>query len=126
QSRDVVLDRPDDQLRFTIPLAAGQHVPRSGKHRVVVWDPRALELDKEPDAGLRRETLLADGGGTSEAGQRAHEGWVALRAGALAQGGRPAHVVATATEISLRAPGGTAAIESVERRDGARPGGKRF
>jgi ATP-dependent exoDNAse (exonuclease V) beta subunit len=130
-SSDVVLDRPDDQLRFSIPAAPGLHAPRLGAHALVIWDPRELQLDQEPEAGLRREALLEQSGPAGDSGQRAHDEWAARRAAALERGARPALQIATATALALQAEESGAApaavaLESVEARDARRPHGKRF
>jgi ATP-dependent helicase/nuclease subunit A len=45
-------------------VAPGLHVPERGEHRVVWWDPAALELDRAAVGGVRQQELLADAGGS--------------------------------------------------------------
>jgi ATP-dependent exoDNAse (exonuclease V) beta subunit len=62
---DSVLDWPASAKR--IPgdsVAPGQHEPEHGEHRVVWWDPKALNLGAEPLGGVRQQELLADAGGS--------------------------------------------------------------
>ena len=55
--------------------------PRSGKHRVVWWDPAVLELDKQDDVGLRQQRILAadEGAAVATEGERLHAEWQARR-----------------------------------------------
>ena len=130
-SRDVVLDRPEMADRFASSLSPGLHAPREGTHQLVVWDPRALDLEREPEGGLRREALLEqDTGGSAEAGLKAHEEWKARRAGALAAGGVPTLRLVTATALAIQADpvivARPVAQAAVEDRGAHRPHGKRF
>ncbi len=130
----VVLDESDDprfgsQSGSTRP---GLHVPQAGEHRVVIWDPRALELGKELASGRRRETLLEDDqAGVATAGTLAHQEWANHRAAALGAGARPAERLTTATALAASAQSAGASappvrLESVGARDPRRPSGKRF
>ena len=40
-------------------VAPGEHAPMAGSHRVVWWDPGALDLDREPEA--LEDDLAPDG-----------------------------------------------------------------
>src|SRR6185503_17175047 len=54
---DTTLDRPGD-ANFP-PIYAGMHRSKVGDHPIVWWDPHALELDKQEEAGLRQQRILA-------------------------------------------------------------------
>jgi ATP-dependent exoDNAse (exonuclease V) beta subunit len=100
---DSVLERPAkaEGDPFT-SVAPGLHAPKVGTHTVAWWDPRALELDKEQDAGLRQQRILQadEGESASNASERAHAEWQAKRKKVLEAGAVPALIVRTPTEIS--------------------------
>jgi ATP-dependent helicase/nuclease subunit A len=112
----------------------GLHTPSVGTHSVVFWDPRALELDKEEEAGLRQQRILAadETGVVAEESGRAHAEWWSRRAGLLERGAAPTFRIERVTsEAAQRAAGdGGAEISvTVEASPGAsvpRPGGRRF
>jgi ATP-dependent exoDNAse (exonuclease V) beta subunit len=125
---DTVLDRPDgrDPEGSVTP---GLHAPSVGTHTVVFWDPRALELGKDEEAGLRQQRILAadETGAVAEEGSRAHGEWLARRTNLLARGAIPTFRVETVTEGA--GPGGPPIGVVVEESDAVgtpRPGGKRF
>jgi len=63
---DSVLEVPAKAQRLPDDaVAPGLHVPERGEHRVVWWDPAALELDREAVGGVRQQELLADAGGSA-------------------------------------------------------------
>jgi ATP-dependent exoDNAse (exonuclease V) beta subunit len=132
-SDDTVIDRPMeafDAARFAV--APGVHAPRQGAHRVVWWDPRALELDKEPDSGLRQERLLTadESGASAEAGVRAHAAWRERARAIRKQGCVPTTPIASAREAAQlvsRMPGFEGAdSEHTDVNRHGRPRGKRF
>ncbi len=114
-------------------VAPGLHRPEAGDHRVVWWDPVALQLDARETMGLRQSKLLeADKEKTrSELGRREYEGWNNARNAILAAGARPALIVATATELASAKPlpklaeAAEIRIDQVARTPG-RPHGTRF
>jgi ATP-dependent exoDNAse (exonuclease V) beta subunit len=118
--KESVLDRP--------PNAFGRSIaPGLYPNGVVWWDPRALELDKEIEGGVRSHDLLVEGGAPSEETARGHAEWQARRARAIESGQRPSLRVETATARSLAQPEGPAAqLAAVEAREPSRPRGKRF
>jgi ATP-dependent exoDNAse (exonuclease V) beta subunit len=126
---DSVLERPERTARDADhSVKPGLHAPQRGTHRVVWWDPRVLDLEKEEDAGLRQQRILAaDEGGMAAAGERAHEDWQTRRAALLERGARSTMRVKTATEIARDRAGGegTIGFEKTERQ-GDRPRGTRF
>jgi len=133
--RDTVLDRPEAASWSAAGVRPGLHRPQAGKHGVVWWDPRALDLDREPDGGLRRESLLHE----SETKEmdlgvaRAHEAWRERKAATVGAGSVPSFRVVAPTGLAGRGPGnagaaseGDASFEAVPDRDPGRPRGKRF
>ncbi|TMA29802.1 MAG: ATP-dependent deoxyribonuclease subunit A [Deltaproteobacteria bacterium] len=119
--KETVLDRPPNILT-QLPVSPGLH--DSG---VVWWDPRALDLEKEMEGGVRSHDLLVEGGAPSEAAARGHREWAARRAQAIESGQRASLRVETATARSTAEPGGTAAqLATAGARGPTRPRGKRF
>lgn len=132
---DSVLFRPDNVERDADwSVRPGLHRPRNGKHGVVFWDPHVLELDKEDEAGLRQQKVLAaDAAGViAKEGEQHHAAWSAKLADAVAGASQQTLRVRTVTEMKDDAVSGTAkssgvAIESAgDSRSGKRPHGKRF
>jgi len=100
---DSVFERPAKaEATERDSVCPGLHAPRRGTHRVVWWDPRTLDLDREPEAGLRQQRILqADTTGLlSSAGERAHEGWQADRSQAIQDGSIPSMRVRGVSAIS--------------------------
>ncbi|MBI2388793.1 MAG: UvrD-helicase domain-containing protein [Deltaproteobacteria bacterium] len=119
---------PDDAV------APGEHVPERGAHRVVWWCPRALDLGREVDVGLRQQAILVadeDGGG-SGAAARDHDEWQARRARLAEEGAKPTLRAMSATALAhaevMAEAAGDAAVptERVEGDRAAHPRGKRF
>ena len=123
---DTILERPDNLERDADwSVRPGLHRAATGTHRVVFWDPRALELGKEDEAGLRHQKILAPGGAAQESEER-HSAWKADRASALAAAAEPTLRVVTVTE--RKDTGGSVGEARIETTtaDRARPAGKRF
>ena len=126
--RDTVLDRPEAASRTAAAIRPGLHRPQAGKHGVVWWDPRALELDREPDGGLRRESLLHE----SETKEmdvgvaRAHEAWRERKAATIGAGSVASFRVVAPTSLVAASSEESAVFEAVPDRDPGRPRGKRF
>jgi ATP-dependent helicase/nuclease subunit A len=100
---DSVLERPLRAGREARDaVAPGLHTPRAGRHGVVWWDPRLLDLDKQPDGGLRQQRILAadERGGGPEEGVLAHGAWAERREELLRKGSTPTLTVRTATELA--------------------------
>jgi ATP-dependent exoDNAse (exonuclease V) beta subunit len=100
---DSVLDRPPKaEADGSSSVAPGEHSPKAGVHKVVWWDPRALDLDRENDVGLRQQRILeADkSGAVSDAGERAHTEWQTKRRDVLAAGSKPGLSIRTPTEVA--------------------------
>ena len=124
--KDAVLDRPE-RVPGALAVPPGLHAPQSGAHRVVWWDPRALELDKETESWLRERDLLLVPDGATAAAAEAHSRWQRQRAAAVDSGARASMRVQTATARSEAEPPAEAVpLESVELRDFERPRGRRF
>lgn len=122
---DTVLERPDNLDKDADwSVRPGLHRAAHGKHHVVFWDPRALELGREDEAGLRHNKVLAPGGATADSESR-HTSWREARAATLATAATPSLRIATVTERK-ETPG--AADVPVETTTAARtrPHGKRF
>ncbi len=129
---DSVLERTDRAETSTRDsVQPGLHAPIAGEHRVVWWDPAALELDAVEEVGLRQQRLLEadESGANVESSRRAHEAWQASRRRALEVGAAPELRVATATALAVEraaagAPEIAVADTGVER--AGRPAGRRF
>ena len=128
---DTVLERGDQASRSTgSAVRPGLHRPAVGTHGVAFWDPSALGLDKEDDAGQRQQKILAvdDKGVVAKEGIEQHAAWKRAHDAAIASGSVPSLVVRTVTEEkSSTAPVPTnVAFESTTATRHARPHGKRF
>ena len=128
---DTVLQRPDTATRSTgSSVRPGLHQPAVGTHSVVFWDPSALGLDKEDDAGQRQQKILAmdDKGIVAKEGIEQHAAWRRDHDAAIASGIVPTRVVRTVTEEKTAAapvPTGVS-FETTAAERQARPHGKRF
>jgi ATP-dependent exoDNAse (exonuclease V) beta subunit len=131
---DSVFERPESARKGAgASVRPGLHEPRAGKHRVVWWDPRALDLDRSEEVGLRQQRILeADAGEVhADEGIHAHERWQASRRQALESGAKPSIAVQSVTSLAAaRAEsgesGGGVAVQEVALDRSGRPGGKRF
>lgn len=137
---DTVLERGESASRTTgSSVRPGLHRPAVGTHSVVFWDPSALGLDREDDAGQRQQKILAvdDKGVVAKDGIEQHAMWRRDHDAAIASGSVPTLVVRTVTEekdaAGAAAAGGAAAaplpdvmVESTAAVRHARPHGKRF
>src|SRR5207237_6343562 len=131
---DTVLDGPEAASRTAAAIRPGLYRPQAGTHGVVWWDPRALDLDREPDGGLRRESLLHE----SETKEidlgvaRAHEAWRDGKAATIAAGSAPSlrlvapTGLAAPTSLTATAQDAPAMFDAVSDRAPGRPRGKRF
>ncbi len=140
---DTVLARPDALAGRTDPIAPGAHTPQLGSHEVTWWDPRVLDLDKEPDVGLRQEAVLHphEDPTRGERERADHARFLARKADALTRGSvvalRTRSVTAMA-EAASKEPGFDGSALSgirlaqvqrpprTQRAGGDEPGGKRF
>jgi len=121
--------RPDNVPRPPDAVVPGLHVPASGRHRVVWWDPATLALDVQESVGLAQQKILAvdERGVRAEEGVREHAAWQAERERVREAGSAPSLIVHTVTEhaAAAAAPAVEVAVESVGA-PGPRPHGKRF
>ena len=130
--KDSVFERPESAGKGAgASVAPGLHEPRAGGHRVVWWDPRALNLDRTEEVGLRQQRILeADAGEVrSEEGSRDHDRWQATRRAALESGSKPALVVSSVGDLAKSAEtreDDEVDVEEVSLDRGGRPGGRRF
>jgi ATP-dependent exoDNAse (exonuclease V) beta subunit len=136
---DTVLERTEQASRSTgSAVRPGLHRPAVGTHSVVFWDPSALGLDREDDAGQRQQKILAvdEKGVVAKEGIEQHAAWRRDHDASIASGSIPTLVVRTVTEAKSaptpNATEGAAAapadvvIESTDAARHARPHGKRF
>ena len=139
---DTVLERGDQASRTTgSSVRPGLHRPAVGTHSIVFWDPSALGLDKEDDAGQRQQKILAvdEKGVVAKSGIEQHATWKRGHDQAIANGAVPSLVVRTVTEEKDLARTGEGAGEDARAGEGAsnvlvevatgsraRPHGKRF
>jgi ATP-dependent exoDNAse (exonuclease V) beta subunit len=128
---DSVVDRGD-----TIPFTSvrpGIHAFEGDEpYQVTWWDPGALELDRQPTFGLRREELIAKDAapGVIDAGLEAFHAWQVSRERAVERGSRPSHRVVTvrarAALESGRGPDPRPDVISIPRPEGIAATGPRF
>ena len=128
---DTVLERTEQASRTTgSSVRPGLHRPAVGTHSVVFWDPRALGLDREDDAGQRQQKILAvdDKGIIAKIGIEQHAAWKHHRDVSVAASATPSRVVRTVTELKEDEGGELAdvLVESTQGNKRARPHGKRF
>jgi len=128
---DTVLERSEQASRTTSSsVRPGLHRPAVGTHSVVFWDPSALSLDREDDAGQRQQKILAvdDKGVVAKEGIEQHSTWRRAHDRAIASGSVPTRVVRTVTEEKDRpaARRSTVLVDATLASRSARPHGKRF
>ncbi|MEO7112404.1 MAG: UvrD-helicase domain-containing protein [Polyangiaceae bacterium] len=131
---DSTLERPASARTHTNgSVAPGLHRPSAGEHQVVWWDPRALELDREHDVGLRQQKMLAadDGNTAVDEGGRLHDTWAKTRQNAITTGSTPHFRIVTVTERKAEIERGATAsaevpVEATTANRKTRAHGKRF
>lgn len=127
---DSVVERPPTATtNAEDSIAPGAHEPEVGAHRIVVWDPHALKLDRELDVGIRQQAILVadEEGGIGAATARAHDEWQRARTRTAERGAEPTLKTVSATAYA-RVDASPAHVP-VERVGGDRSGdprGKRF
>ncbi len=118
KSMDTALQRPNDEPAGRSTVCPGSHTFPEG-YSVVWWDPGALDLDKQPSFGVRREELIVkDVPRTVVAdGRSRYDAWRLARHDARAAGSRPTVTLATvrewASDPSHADPAGTDAAAVV-------------
>jgi hypothetical protein len=127
--RETVLDRPEQAAFSAARIRPGLHQPRAGTHSLVWWDPKALDLERDAERGLRRESLLVEAEGAAkevDAGvAKAHEAWRDRRAATLGAGSAPTLRLVAPTALPA-AEMASSSFDAVPGRDSGRPRGKRF
>ncbi len=129
---DSVLERPSKSERDKrSAVRPGLHLPQAGTHTVVWWDPRALRLRADQDAGLRQQRILAvdQATGRDAESEHEHDAWQKHRIACTQRGSSPTHRVEIVTARSKL--GGPVSLlpVAVHRTDVAREGrprGKAF
>ena len=126
---DATLERPSrcnvDPYDSVKP---GELVPRVGAHKVAFWDPRALELGIEEEAGVRQQRILAADAtsGRAEDSKERYDAWRVAHEAKLATGREPSPRVVPVT-TAAREHASTDDIEIVKLdRERRSSGGKRF
>jgi ATP-dependent exoDNAse (exonuclease V) beta subunit len=78
------------------------HLPQAGSHTVVWWDPRALRLRADQDAGLRQQRILAvdQATGRDAESEHEHDAWQKHRISCAQRGSVPTHRVEIVTARS--------------------------
>ncbi|MBI3784420.1 MAG: UvrD-helicase domain-containing protein [Deltaproteobacteria bacterium] len=124
---DSVISRPDERL--------GDEAVRPGLHRfdggydVVWWDPRTLDLEKQPRFGIRRLELIGKDVDDEvlAADLDAYRQWRERRDAAVASAAAPTLDVQTATQWARAEsePASEVAVVVVPR-DGQQPSGRRY
>ncbi len=127
---DSVLDRPEKAWNPR-PVRPGWHVPEAGGPALLFFDPAALGLDKEDEAGLRQQKILApdDGSRRGEQGQARYDAWLAAQDTVRGAASAPQVRVATPTERKdsmAERPGVEVAVVRTDTPREGRPHGKRY
>lgn len=122
--RDPVLDR-DGPVPNEVPLP-GLHLAASKKNRVVWWDPKTLELEREEPAGLESSEALAEDDEAAPASIAAWERWQAERAEAITAAKVESVRVTVARELSPVVATGAVPLETTSANRKGRPSGRRF
>ncbi|HEY7288894.1 MAG TPA: UvrD-helicase domain-containing protein [Vicinamibacterales bacterium] len=130
RSKDSVLQRPNDEPALPGTVCPGLHRFEDG-YSVVWWDPGALDLDKRPPFGVRREDLIVKDvpRDVVDDGRSRYDRWVNARAEAREAGARPTLRVRTVREAAHDERALTIELSTVDLRaseDAGRSGGAAF
>jgi ATP-dependent exoDNAse (exonuclease V) beta subunit len=140
-----MVDRgPDGHPPAIGSVRPGLHRPTADGPPVVWWDPAALALEVEENVALRHQRILeVDDGVTAAASEQNYAAWKMEREDLLAWASQPSMRVQTVTSLA-RAEAAKASksegevedyvirahphvhVETVQRGDFERPGGRRF
>lgn len=125
-----VLERP---VRFDgrseKSVRPGLHRSEEGSHRVLWWDPATLNLDLEPDFGLRQQELLAapEDPEEEECSLKDYQDWKASQAEIRQTGGCPERVIFRPSEADQDPPGDPIPLTIEEASQGGMgSGGRRY
>ena len=91
-----VLGRPVRQEGLTErSVKPGLHRAEVGHHQVIWWDPATLELDLEPDLGIRQERILArpEEPADEQLSLQKYRQWQQAQIEARKEGGRPQRII---------------------------------
>jgi ATP-dependent exoDNAse (exonuclease V) beta subunit len=100
KSKDSVLVRPNDDPAGPSTVSPGQHDFEG--YSVVWWDPTALDLDRKPPFGVRREDLIVKDVARHviAGGRTRYDSWLLGRADAREHGATPSIAVRTVREAA--------------------------
>ncbi|MGA3041178.1 MAG: UvrD-helicase domain-containing protein [Bryobacteraceae bacterium] len=121
---ETVLNAPvqpkEEQIR------PGVHRPKLGNHRVLWFDPKALDLKDPASHGAEREHLLDGTRAQIEEGLARYSQWRSARAHAIESASIPAFVVRLATEATSIPEAASIPVELIEVEVDAKVRGRRF
>ncbi len=127
---DATLERPS---RCNVDpydsIKPGELSPRVGAHKVAFWDPRALELGIEEEAGIRQQRILAADATHApvEDSKKRYDAWRAERDDKLRKGSEPSPRVLAVTTAAREQARELPDVELVSVERGRRQStGKRF
>jgi ATP-dependent exoDNAse (exonuclease V) beta subunit len=116
-----VLNRPMEFGGDESSVHPGLHYPLRGSHRVVWFDPAALDLSGKRTMGLQYEEVLT---GSAEEGLALYDEWKTRQAGIVSQGAKPQFEIERATEMTFTVAN---AVDLVRvPKQGTRPAGRSF
>jgi ATP-dependent exoDNAse (exonuclease V) beta subunit len=121
-----VLNRPADQPD-EISVRPGLHVPQTGTHRVVWFDPSVLALRVGKSEGVANEQVLQGTAEQAAEGLRRYHEWTDRRAQRIGNGSVPTFRVARAESFGHSDEAESVPVETVTLSPGeGRPSGRRF
>lgn len=122
--RRSVLSRPPESDLGEISVRPGLHHPRKGEHRLVWFDPAALDLGDYRSAGLEHEDVLT---GSPDAGLERYREWREKKEEAFREASRPLHRLERVTEARNLPDAPGVEVRHINLpKHGARPSGRRF
>src|SRR5439155_21424871 len=107
-------------------IRPGVHRPKLGDHRVLWFDPKALELKDPTSHGAEREHLLDGTRAQIEAGLARYSQWQSGRALAIESASIPTFVVRLASEATSIPEAASILVELIEVEVDANVRGRRF
>jgi ATP-dependent exoDNAse (exonuclease V) beta subunit len=119
-----VLDRLGPPFDPDPSVKPGFHHPEAGEHRVLWWDPGALDLNVPENFGLRHINVLK-AEGASEESLRDYRAWQTRHAERIVAGAAASLSVVRVTDLEDEPPPGAVAIAKTGRAE-ARSHGRRY